>query len=291
MNREQRRKGARDEQRLVRPAGPRRQPAAAARPTMDGRRSTTVTGTPGQPAEGRRRLPGWWPWATAATVLVVLVAAVVLLDPLGLRTPLPGAAVPSQGNVHTSPGAGHVAYRTDPPTSGPHFATVPRRGTYLTPFATEFLPHFMEHAGVVVQYNASAPPEVVQKLTDIVNKELDRSPGLVLLAPRPEMPCQVALTAWGRIATFGASGCQPGSVGHDFNPGAAGDVKLVQDFVERNACAYDPESQCGTGAHGQTTYPTVRPGEPTVIAALGSATPGSGSPTPAAPSATAQPGR
>jgi cyclophilin family peptidyl-prolyl cis-trans isomerase len=34
-------------------------------------------------------------------------------------------------------------------------------------------------------------------------------------------------------------------------------------------CAYDPENQCASGAHGVVSFPTVRPGEPTVVASLG----------------------
>ncbi len=168
--------------------------------------------------------------------------------------------------MHTNAGDTHAAYNTDPPTSGPHFPTVPRRGTYAEPLATEFLPHFMEHAGVIVQYNSSASPAVVAKLKEIVKQELNRSSGLVLMAPRPAMPCQVALTAWQRIEVFGASKCQPGWVGHELDPGSSKDIQLVKEFIERNQCAYDPENQCGSGQHGDLKYPTLAPGQTTVVA-------------------------
>jgi hypothetical protein len=235
----------------------------------------------------------------------------MILDPFGIRTPLPGAKVESQGNIHINPGETHVVYKTDPPASGPHFPTVPQRGTYTTPFVTEFLPHFLEHGGVEVQYNSAAPADVVKKLTDIATQELDNNNRRVLLAPRPDMPCQVALTSWGRMETFGSPGCQPGSLGRDFSAASSKDASIVRDFIERNECQYDPEGQCGGGTKGKSDNRTPASGEPTVTASLstGSPTPGpspaaasptpgsasptpaAGSPTPAAGSPTATPAR
>ena len=186
-----------------------------------------------------------------------------------------GAAVPSQGNLHVNAGQVHVAYSTDPPTSGPHFPVVPQRGIYTTPFATEYLPHFLEHGGVDVTYNKDASPAVVQALTAIVRADLNHNTGTdigqVTLSPRPDMPCTVAVAAWGRLETWGtASACtaQVGNVGHEFDPNNAADVAELTHFIADNQCRYDPENQCGQGAKGQTTYPTVEAGEPTVIAVL-----------------------
>ncbi|MHB8576414.1 MAG: DUF3105 domain-containing protein [Dehalococcoidia bacterium] len=273
VNREQRRQDAREQRRLAQQAKRRHQPGTPARPTWDKRISTSAgKAAESQPLRGSRR-SCWWPLAAAGAVLAVLIALFFVFDPLGLRAPLPGTRLESQGNLHVNPSDTHAAYMTDPPASGPHFPTVPRRGIYTTQFVTEYLPHFMEHAGVEVQYNKTAPPDAVKKLTDIVNKELDYNIGQVILAPRPDMPCEVALTAWGRIAAFGESSCQPGSVGHAFDPGSSKDTALVKQFIERTMCAYDPENQCGGGAHGASKLPTPHPGEPTVVAGLGTATP------------------
>jgi hypothetical protein len=189
------------------------------------------------------------------------------------------AFVASQGNLHVNPGQIHAAYSTDPPTSGAHFPTVPQRGIYTQPFVTEYLPHFLEHGGVDVTYNSSASPAVVQKLTDIVKADLDQNSGTdigqVTLSPRPDMPCMVAVTSWQRIETWGtAAACkaQPGDTGHEFDPNNKADISALTTFVQRNQCQYDPENQCGKGPHGQTIYPTLTPGQPTVIASLGNAT-------------------
>lgn len=272
MNREQQRQNARDQKRIQQKQKARVRGSLPSQPAL-GRRP--ADSRPKQYAEDPKKtspLPSWWPWAAAVAALLVIVAVFYFLDPIGLRTPLPGKKLASQGNVHVQPGGSRVAYSTDPPASGPHFADVSKRGIYTVPFTTEYLPHFLEHGGVDVTYNSSASPEVVKKLTEIVNVELDKGAGLVLLSPRPDMPCQVALTAWTRIETFGAPNCQPGSVGHDFDPNSGKDAQTLRDFVERNQCVYDPENQCGAGVTGKTEYPTPAPGAPTVIAALGTAT-------------------
>ena len=287
MSREQLRQNARDQKRIEQRQKARQATTRPSQPHLKKRPGAAQPAARSYATVPRRRsrlpLPHWWPWAAAAAALAIILALFFLVDPLGLFTPLPGKKMPSQGNRHVEPGGTHVAYNTNPPTSGPHFPTVPRRGIYTTPFATEFLPHFIEHAGVEVSYNNSASPDVVKKLTDIVNAELDRGAGQVLLSPVPDMPCQVALTSWQHIQTFGASNCQPGSVGHDFDPKSGKDVGIVKTFVERNQCAYDPEGICGS-KHGElNTAATPRPGEPTVTASLGTATPGAGPPATPAP--------
>ncbi len=274
MNREQQRQNARDAKRIQQRQKSRLRGSLPSQPALDRRPGAARSKQQYAAAPQKQSvLPSWWPWAAAVAAVLVIVAGFYFLDPFGLRTPLPGKKLPTQGNAHVKPGSSHVVYNTDPPNSGPHFDTVPARGIYTVPFTTEYLPHFLEHGGVDVTYNSSASPEVVKKLTDIVNSELDKGAGRVLLAPRPDMPCQVAMTAWTRIETFGAPDCQPGSVGHDFDPKSSKDVQIFTDFVERNQCEYDPENACGAGQRGpKPVYPTLAPGAPTVIAALGTST-------------------
>jgi len=283
MNRQQQRQNLKDQKRLeqrqkARKAGNRpSQPVLGKRPTVSaGARVPTAAAKSSRPP-----LPRWVPWAVAVAALVLIVGLILLVDPFGLRTPLPGVKVASQGNRHITPGEFHVAYKTDPPTSGPHFPTVPRRGTYVEPLVTEYLPHFLEHGGVEVLYNSAAPADLVKALDTFVNNELDKNPGNVLLAPRPEMPCEVTATSWGRIQTWGGAGCnQPGYVGHEFN--AKTDLSKLKEFVERTQCQYDPENTCGGGQHGTVRSDTTpAPGEPTVQASLSTATPGAtGTPAP-----------
>ena len=200
------------------------------------------------------------------------------------------AFLPTQGNNHVEPGSTHVAYLTDPPASGPHFPVVPQRGIYLHPFVTEYLPHFEEHGGVIVLYNGSAPQQTIDALAAVVNRELDRGAGQVLLAPRPDMPCEVSLSSWQHIAVFSADNCEDQWLGqqttpkvdptnkawqgHAFDAGSPQDTQYVTAFIDRNECSYDPEIQCGEGARGTIVLTgTPAPGQPTVIASLATGTP------------------
>ncbi len=298
MNRGQQRQDARDQRRLE---ARKRQLQARSRPSQpDLKPKKAVVDAPVPPRAGRAPvrvieeksfLDRYWPYLTGVVVLIVLAALFFVLDPLGLRKPLEGTPVKSQGNLHVNAGQSHVAYSTDPPASGPHFPVVPQRGIYTTPFATEYLPHFLEHGGVDVTYNKDASPAVVQKLTDIVKADLSHNSGTdigqVTLSPRPDMPCTVAATSWGYIETWGtAAACkaQPGDKGHDFDPNSKADTSALTAFIQRNQCQYDPENQCGQGAKGQTTFPTVTAGQPTQVASLGSATAVPGQAMPQAPS-------
>lgn len=288
MNRQQQRQNARDQKRLQQRQRARQQGGRAAPPSLGGRTpaSTTRFSTAPDAPSPRRQLPSWLPFAIAGVIVAVLVVLFFLLDPLGLRAPLPGTKVASQGNSHVNPGDFHVAYSTDPPTSGPHFPTVPQPQIYKDPLATEFLPHFMEHAGVEILYNKDAPADVVAKLKDIYRQEVDKTnvgvgPHL-LMAPRPDMPCEVTVTSWQRITAWGGGCNQPGAVGHDFSLKGTADIDKLKSFIERNYCQYDPENTCGNGAKGgpiNNAAVTPQPGQATVQAVLGTATPAA---TPAA---------
>src|SRR5579859_1104585 len=128
-NREQQRQNARDQRRIERLQKLRQQNVARPPSMAPGKRPARRVVTPA-PAQRPSRLPSWWPWAAAGAVLVVLVALFFVVDPLGLRAPLPGKTIASQGNLHVNVGETHAAYSTDPPTSGSHFPTVPQRGIY-----------------------------------------------------------------------------------------------------------------------------------------------------------------
>jgi hypothetical protein len=276
MNREQQRQNARDQKRLQQRQKLRQREKLPSQPALGKRPSGSHAKQISTLPESGTRLPKWWPWVAAVAVIILIVAPIYFLDPFGLRTPLPGKKMPSQGNNHVQPGSTHIAYNTDPPNSGPHFDTVPRGGIFTTPFATEFLPHFLEHGGTEVTFNSSASPEAVKKFTDIVNAELDKGLGLVLMSPRPDAPCTVALTSWQRIETFGSSDAcksQAGWIGRDFDPNSSKDAGVIKEFVERNQCVYDPENQCGAGPTGKTIYPTPVAGAPTVTSSQGAPTP------------------
>ncbi len=113
---------------------------------------------------------------------------------------LPGVQMPDQGNAHLQLETdAHVAYNSDPPTSGPHMPYVAPWGIHTEPISKELQVHNLEDGGVAVQYNCpSGCPDLVGKLKAIV----DRYPEHVVLAPYPGMKTRIALTAWTRIDAF-----------------------------------------------------------------------------------------
>lgn len=114
----------------------------------------------------------------------------------------PGNSVRSLGNQHVVPGESHIAYNSDPPTSGPHYQQIATWGIHSTPVEKELQIHNLEDGGVMVQYNCDSLDEktcgeLVASLRAI-SKRYDKA----ILAPYSGMDRVIALTAWGRIDKF-----------------------------------------------------------------------------------------
>jgi len=134
----------------------------------------------------------------ATVAVVVVVAAVVGWFAYRAAADLPGERFPDLGNEHIqSVSDPHVAYNSDPPTSGPHLPYIAPWGVHTRPIPLELQVHNLEDGGVVVQYNCTCP-ELVDKLRGIVGK-YDK---YVILAPYPGMKTRIALTAWTRLDRF-----------------------------------------------------------------------------------------
>jgi hypothetical protein len=129
---------------------------------------------------------------------VAVLIAVVAYFAYRAAANQPGIRVASQGNEHIqSEATPHVAYSTEPPTSGPHLPYVAPWGVHTSPVLKELQVHNLEDGGVLVQYSCDCP-DLVEKLRSIVARH-DRH---VILAPYPGMKSKIALTAWQRIDQF-----------------------------------------------------------------------------------------
>jgi hypothetical protein len=151
----------------------------------------------GKGAKTTRRLRR--PLKLGATIAgVVVVAAVVGWFAYRAAADLPGERFADLGNEHIQTASDpHVAYNSDPPTSGPHLPYIAPWGVHTRPIPLELQVHNLEDGGVVVQYNCTCP-EIVDKLRGIVGK-YDKH---VILAPYPGMKSRIALTAWTRLDRF-----------------------------------------------------------------------------------------
>ena len=91
------------------------------------------------------------------------------------------------------------SYDTDPPTSGEHYNVAGlgpvNTGIHTAPIPNEGQVHNLEHGHIVVQYEASLDPAVLQAITTQVMKD----PSWTLIAPRENMPAPLVFTAWGHL--------------------------------------------------------------------------------------------
>lgn len=91
------------------------------------------------------------------TLLLVVVGVVILVAFftwlfIESSKPLPGVKVEDEGREHVTIGT-KVEYRTDPPTSGKHYADWIRAGIYSEPKDDRNLVHSLEHGYVILSYN------------------------------------------------------------------------------------------------------------------------------------------
>lgn len=121
-----------------------------------------------------------------AVVVAISVTAPPPAELKGVQT------FPDLGVEHLLEGAPPPEYNSDPPTSGPHSATPAACGVYREPVPDEAQLHSMEHGAVVIQYAPGLEPARITQIEDIARS----SGGEVIVAPRPESPAPLALTAW-----------------------------------------------------------------------------------------------
>jgi len=91
------------------------------------------------------------------------------------------------------------SYDTNPPTSGAHYNAAGigpvATGIHTTPIPNEGQVHNLEHGHIVIQYKQGLDPALLTALTDKVKTDAP----WMLIAPRADMPFQLAFTAWGHL--------------------------------------------------------------------------------------------
>lgn len=97
-----------------------------------------------------------------------------------------------EGNTHLADGKKLPDYGTTPPTSGDHYAQPQADGAYAEPLDPGRFIHAMEHGRVVIHYSPDLSEADQLELKGL----FEEAPDGVLLAPNPDMPYEVAATAW-----------------------------------------------------------------------------------------------
>lgn len=138
-------------------------------------------------------------WILIILAVVVLVGGIVWYKRESQKS-LPGQFIADQGREHVALGHPHE-YNSNPPTSGPHFATTAEWGIYKEELPDETLIHNLEHGGIWISYKPEISEEIRKKLENFYDKWGRK----VVIAPRAKNDSDIALTAWNHLDKFSAS--------------------------------------------------------------------------------------
>ena len=112
-----------------------------------------------------------------------------------LNKPMMGEKMTDESAVHVARDKSHLAYKTNPPTSGPHWVDVAGPGIKTEPVADELILHSMEHGAAVVWYREGLEQSEIDKITEAFNN----SSGKKIMLARKDLDVPVALTSWGYL--------------------------------------------------------------------------------------------
>lgn len=149
---------------------------------------------------------------------LIAILAVAIVSLLGMALLIPEKEVTRIGSQHESEGQQHLksvdekhaAYKTDPPTSGPHFTQPAPWGMSEVEIPDEQLVHNLEHGGVVITYKPDLPDKDIDTLKVIaanltMRDEQSSNKGFkVILAPRAANKSAVQLSSWRYSLTLGS---------------------------------------------------------------------------------------
>jgi len=114
---------------------------------------------------------------------------------------------PSEGSEHV-PTSTSITYRTDPPTSGPHYADfVASGGFYTTEINPPYVVHSMEHGAIIIYYSPAVTAEQLNHLKDLAAQHPGNG-AQVVAEPRNDPIYPIILTAWThrlRLTTYDAA--------------------------------------------------------------------------------------
>ncbi len=112
-----------------------------------------------------------------------------------LSKPLMGEKMADEGARHVARNEPHSAYKSNPPTSGPHWADTAGAGVKDGPVPDELVLHSMEHGAAVVWYRDDLTESDVEK----IRNAFQGASGKKIMLPRKDLDVPVALTSWGYL--------------------------------------------------------------------------------------------
>lgn len=150
------------------------------------------------------------------------------------------APVAPNDRLHIEKGKEHIAYTSNPPTSGPHYnGTVNAVGigpieckTYTEEVEDEAVLHNLEHGVVWVSYKDKNDKDLAAKLSAITEDFTK-----VVLSPRAANDSKIALASWTRLLKLDSF-----------------DEQKIRDFIKlyrSSKEAPEPLASCGTVDQGK----------------------------------------
>lgn len=136
-----------------------------------------------------------WILGIAAVVLVVYG---FVLPRLGKKELL-GQYFVSQGQTHIEIGATHLAYNSNPPTSGPHYVKDADWGIYEAELPDEQLVHNLEHGGIWISYK-----DIDAETKRTIENFAKQHPNKMIVTPRGKNDSKITLASWTRLLTLDA---------------------------------------------------------------------------------------
>lgn len=127
---------------------------------------------------------------------LVIYGIVVLAQGEEPTTEDRSVSYPIVGQEHIAEGAIVNSYNSNPPTSGPHYATPARVGFYEIELPDERLVHNLEHGDIWISYGPTVSDDVKQSLIAFA-KDVK-----VIVTLRTKNETDIALASWGRADTF-----------------------------------------------------------------------------------------
>ena len=105
--------------------------------------------------------------------------------------------LPDEGNTHVTKESEVPDYKTNPPTSGNHNPEQLADGAYAEYPEPWYTVHSLEHGRIEIQYSPDLPNADQLAIKGV----FDQDPDGMLLFPNPDMPYDVAVTAWTQLMT------------------------------------------------------------------------------------------
>ena len=132
------------------------------------------------------------PWII--TILIIWGIVFVIKAPNKKATVAIGDSYPSLGQDHIDVGTKHVAYNSNPPTSGPHYATPAKWGLYQNEIADETMIHNLEHGGIWISYK-DVDADTISKIESLAKAHTYK----IIVTPRANNDAKIVLASWTRL--------------------------------------------------------------------------------------------